>query len=199
MYVSSRNAVLEYLVALLLWISQMWWVLAKWIWCSICLTCSFIDYWFWSRLCICWSLIFHFNDITLQWIGIVWSAYLGCLTVESRCNICNLKVAEWVLCSSQWLKYVYGCIQESAQKMMEGVAYDGIVVDGRRIFFEYRWGHIMTSILYAVSRGVRLHWLMSNYWGSVNAARISDTVYIWREQNGLLMEQGCTSHSIMLK
>lgn len=58
----------------------------------------------------------------------------------------------------------------------------------------------MTFILYAVSRGVPSHWLMSKYWGSGNAARISDTVCIWWEQNGLLMEQGyCTSHNRMLK
>lgn len=29
-------------------------------------------------------------------------------------------------------------MQESAQKMMDGIGYEGIVIDGRRICFEYR-------------------------------------------------------------
>lgn len=58
----------------------------------------------------------------------------------------------------------------------------------------------MTSILYAVSEGCHYIGSYPKYWGSGNCARISDTVYIWREQNGLLMEQEyCTPHSITLK
>lgn len=63
---------------------------------------------------------------------------LDCLTVEGRYDICNLNLrSRFCAHLSDWNISMI-VFQESAQKMMEGVAYDGIVVDGRRIFFEYR-------------------------------------------------------------
>jgi hypothetical protein len=36
-------------------------------------------------------------------------------------------------------------LQEAAQKMMDGIGYEGIVIDGRRICFEYRSGLLAYS------------------------------------------------------
>lgn len=35
------------------------------------------------------------------------------------------------------LNFLYE-LQEAAQKMMDGIGYEGIIIDGRRILFEYR-------------------------------------------------------------